>query len=72
MKYPFTYIVVYYYYDKDTKKNKYFRESGIGFAENYAEAAHILVAAHHGRCFQCKLHHSNTGRHVRRRPHPHC
>ena len=42
MKYPFTYIVVYYYYDKDTKKNKYFRESGIGFAENYAEAAHIL------------------------------
>lgn len=42
MKYPFTYIVVYYYYDKDTKKNKYFREAGIGFAENYAEAAHIL------------------------------
>ena len=42
MKYPFTYVVVYYYYDKDTKKNKYFREAGIGFAENYAEAAHIL------------------------------
>ena len=42
MKYPFTYIVVYYYYDKDTKENKYFRESAIGFAENYAEAAHIL------------------------------
>ena len=42
MKYPFTYIVVYCYYDKDTKTNKYFREAGIGFAENYAEAAHIL------------------------------
>ena len=42
MKYPFTYVVVYYYYDKDTKKNKYFREAGIGFAENYAEAAHML------------------------------
>ena len=42
VKYPFTYVVVYYYYDKDTKKTKYFREAGIGFANNYAEAAHIL------------------------------
>ena len=45
MKYPFTYVVVYYYYNKDTKKNKYFREAGIGFAENYAEAAHMLEDA---------------------------
>ena len=42
MKYPFTYVVVYYDYDKDTKKNKYFREAGIGFAGSYAEAAGIL------------------------------
>ena len=42
VRYPFTYIVVYCYYDNDTKKNKYFREAGIGFADNYAEAAHIL------------------------------
>lgn len=42
VKYPFTYVVIYYYYDEDTKKNKYFREAGIGFAENYAEAARML------------------------------
>ncbi len=42
MKYPFTYVVIYYDYDETTKKNKYFREAGIGFADNYAEAAHML------------------------------
>ena len=42
MKYPFTYVVVYYYYDENIKKNKYFREAGIGFADNYAEAARML------------------------------
>lgn len=42
MKYPFTYVVVYCYYDENIKDNKYFREAGAGFADNYAEAAHIL------------------------------
>ena len=42
MKHPFTYMVVYYDYDENIKKDKYFREAGIGFAENYAEAAHIV------------------------------
>lgn len=42
MKYPFTYVVVYYDYDETIKKNTYFREAGIGFADNYAEAAHML------------------------------
>lgn len=42
MKYPFTYIVIYCDYDEINKKNKYFREAGIGFADNYAEAAHML------------------------------
>lgn len=45
MKYPFTYAVIYYDYDETIKKNKYFRETGIGFADNYAEAAHILEDA---------------------------
>lgn len=42
MKYPFTYVVIYYDYDETIKKNKYFREAGIGFADNYAEAARML------------------------------
>ena len=42
MKYPFTYAVIYYGYDETIKKNKYFREAGIGFADNYAEAARML------------------------------
>lgn len=42
VKHPFTYMVVYYDYDENIKKDKYFREAGIGFADNYAEAAHIL------------------------------
>lgn len=42
MKYPFTYAVIYYDYDETNRKNKYFRETGIGFADNYAEAARML------------------------------
>ena len=42
MKHPFTYVVIYYDYNRNVKENKYFREAGIGFAENYAEAAHML------------------------------
>lgn len=45
MKYPFTYIVIYCDYDETNRKNKYLREAGIGFANNYAEAAHILEDA---------------------------
>lgn len=42
MKHPFTYVVIYYDYNKNVEENKYFREAGIGFADNYAEAAHML------------------------------
>ena len=42
MKHPFTYTVVYYDYDENIKKDKYFREAGIGFADNYAEAAYMI------------------------------
>lgn len=42
MKYPFTYVIVYYEHDAETKKNKYFREAGIGFADSYSQAASLL------------------------------
>ena len=45
MKYPFTYAVIYCDYDENTRKNKYFRETGIGFAGNYAEATFMLEDA---------------------------
>ena len=42
VKHPFTYAVIYYYYDEHIKQDKYFREAGIGFTDSYAEAAYML------------------------------